>query len=165
MASLVGDEDFNVSTEAVIALGKIGPAAANAVPVLLAALQKENCPNAHAIIFALGRIGPKAVRAAPMLQKALSGKDNSLAVVAAWALTQIQPGSATTAKAVPVLVAGLSDSLPETRKAAAQALGNLGAQARTALSALQKAAKEDDSQAVREAAAGALQSIGGGPAK
>ena len=55
-------------------------------------------------------------------------------------------------------MAGLSDSLPETRKAAAEALGDLGPLARDAIPALQKATK-DDSKAVREAAAKALESI------
>jgi HEAT repeat protein len=163
LAALASDEDFNVSTEAVLALGKIGPAAAGAVPTLVAALEKEKCPNAAAITFALGKIGPKAAAAAPALQKAMAGKDQTLSVVAAWALTQIEPQS--TAKAIPLLVSGLSDALPETRKAAAQALGSLGAQARTALPALQKAAKDDDSEAVREAAASAVQAIGAGAAK
>ena len=82
-----------------------------------------------------------------------------MAVISAWSFTQIQPHSAkTAAKAIPVLVAGLSDSLPETRKAAAEALGDLGPLARDAIPALQKAAK-DDSKSVREAAAKALELI------
>jgi HEAT repeat protein len=159
LAGLIADEDFNVSTEAVLALAKIGPAAGSAVPALMAALQKENCPNAHAIIFALGKIGPQAAAAEPVLLKEMNGKDGSLAIISAWSYTQIQPRSAkTAAKAIPVLVSGLSDSLPETRKAAAEALGDLGPLAREAIPALQKAAK-DDSKAVREAAAKALESI------
>ncbi|MGA2796097.1 MAG: HEAT repeat domain-containing protein [Thermoguttaceae bacterium] len=159
LAGLVADEDFNVSTEAVLALAKIGPAAASAVPALMAALQKEHCPNAHAIIYALGKIGPKAAAAEPLLLKDMNDKDSPLAVISAWSFTQIQPRSAkTAAKAVPVLVAGLSDSLPETRKAAAEALGDLGPLARDAIPALQKAAN-DDSKSVRDAAAKALESI------
>jgi HEAT repeat protein len=165
LAKLVADENVNLSTEAVIALAKIGPAAKNAVPALSAALQKENCPNAHAIIYALGKIGPQAAAAEPMLLKAIGSKDSSLAVIAAWAITQIQPRSAqTAAKVVPVLVTGLSDSLPESRKAAAEALGDLGPLARQAIPALQKATK-DDVKAVREAAEKSLQSIGGQRAK
>ncbi len=166
LSQQVADEDFNVSTEAVLALAKIGPAAGGAVPALLAALQKENCLNAHAIIYALGKIGPKAAAAEPVLLKEMNCKDCSLAVISAWTFTQIQPRSAkTAAKAIPVLIPGLSDSLPETRKAAAEALGDLGPLAREAVPALQKAAKEDDSKAVREAAAKALQSIGAGTAR
>jgi HEAT repeat protein len=165
LAKLVGDEDVNLSTEAVLALSKIGPAAKGAVPALSAALQKEKCPNAHAIIYALGKIGPSSASAEPLLQKALGSKDSSLAVVAAWAITQIEPRSAqTAAKVVPVLVTGLSDSLPESRKAAAEALGDLGPLARQALPALQKATK-DDAKSVREAAEKALQSVSGQKAK
>jgi HEAT repeat protein len=161
LAQQVADDDFNVSTEAVLALAKIGPAAGSAVPALMTALQKPNCSNAHAIIYALGKIGPKAAVAEPILLKDMNGKDASLAVVSAWAYTQIQPRTAKiAATVVPVLAAGLSDSLPETRKAAAEALGELGPMAREAIPALQKADK-DDNRAVRDAAAKALQSISG----
>jgi HEAT repeat protein len=68
------------------------------------------------------------------------------------------------AKSIPilvpkVLVPGLSDSLPETRRAAAEALGELGPLARDAIPALQKTAKDDNSKAVRDSAAKALESI------
>jgi HEAT repeat protein len=159
LAKLVGDENVNLSTEAALALAKIGPAAAKAVPALLAALQKENCPNAHALIYALGEIGRPAAAAEPMIIKAMNSKDGSLAVIGAWAFMQIQPQSAqTAAKAIPVLVAGLSNSLPETRKAAAEALGDLGPLAHEAVPALQKTTQDGD-KAVREAAAKALKSI------
>ncbi len=169
LAALVADEDFNVSTEAVLALAKIGPDAASTVPALIAALQKEKCPNAHAIIYALGKIGPKAAAAQPLLLKAMNGTDKSLSVVAAWAFMHLQPNPAQAAKSLPalvpgLLVPGLSDSLPEIRKAAAEALGELGPMAGQAIPALQKAAKEDDSPAVRDAAAKALRSISAGPA-
>jgi HEAT repeat protein len=159
LAKLVADDDVNLATEAVLALGKMGPAAKSAVPALCAALQKEGT-NAHAIVLALGDIGPDAAAAEPLLLKAMSSKNGSLAVIAASAYTQIQPGSATAAaKAVPVLVTGLSDSLLETREAAAESLGELGPLARAAVPALQKATK-DEAKAVREAAAKALKSIG-----
>ena len=143
LAKLAADEDLNVATEAILALGKIGPAAKSAVPALCAALQKEGT-NAHAIVLALGDIGPDAAAAEPLLLKAMASKDDSLAVTAASAYTEIQPRSAkAAAKAIPVLVAGLSDSLPETRKAAAESLGELGPLAREAAPALQKATKDD----------------------
>ncbi len=159
LAKLVADDDLNVATEAALALGKIGPGAKSAVPALCAALQKEGT-NAHAIILALGDIGPDAVAADPLIIKAIGSKDGSLAVTAAAALTEIHPGSAQAAgKAIPVLVACLTDSLPETREAAAEALGDLGPLARSSAPALQKAA-QDDVKAVRAAAAKALQQIG-----
>ena len=158
LAKLVADEDVNVATEAALALAKIGPAAKNAVPALCAALQKEGT-NAHAIVLALGNIGPAAAAAEPLLLKAMDSKNRSLAVTAAAAFMQTEARSAkAAAKAVPVLVAGLSDALPETRKAAAESLGDLGPLAREAVPALQKAAK-DDAKAVREAAAKALKAV------
>lgn len=162
LAKLVADEDMNLATEAALALGRIGPAAKAAVPALCAALQKEGT-NAHAIILALGDIGPDAATAEPLLVKAMGSKDASLAITAASALTQIQPRSAkAAARAVPVLVAGLTDSLSETRQAAAEALGELGPLARDAVPALQKATTDPD-KAVRDAAAKALKSIGQKP--
>lgn len=159
LAKLVTDDDMNVATEAALALGKIGPAAKDAVPALCAALQKEGT-NAHALIVALGDIGPDAAAAEPLLLKAMGSKHGSLAVIAASAFTEIQPGSATAAaKAIPVLVAGLGDALPETRKTAAEALAELGPLAREAVPALQKAA-QDANQGVCKAAARALQAIG-----
>jgi HEAT repeat protein len=161
LAKLVADKDVNLATEAVLALGKIGPAAKGAVPALCAALQVKGEKNAHAIILALGDIGPSAAAAEPLVLKAMRSKDKSLAVIAARTFTQIQPPSSSSqaaAKAVPVLVACLGDSLPETRKAAAESLAALGPLARKAIPALEQARK-DDVKAVREAAARALKSI------
>ncbi|OHB85184.1 MAG: hypothetical protein A2V98_20435 [Planctomycetes bacterium RBG_16_64_12] len=161
LAKLVADENLHVATEAILALGKIGPAAKSAVPALCAAFEKEGEKNTHAIIFALGNIGPQAAAAEPMVLKAMESKDKALAVIAARTLMEIQPPSASSqaaAKAVPVLVSGLGDSLPETRKAAAESLAALGPLARKAVPALEKATK-DDVKAVREAAAKALKSI------
>jgi HEAT repeat protein len=157
LAKLVGDKDDNLATEAVLALGKIGPDAKPAVPELTKALDRADCPNAHAIIYTLGRIGPNAASAEPLLLKAMKSKDASLSVVAAWALTKID-AHADKAETISVFIAGLSDSLPETRKAAAEALGDLGPAARDAVSALKKASG-DESKPVREAAAKALEAV------
>ena len=161
LAKLVADEDVNLATEAILALGKIGPAAKGAVPALCEALQRGGEINTHAIIVTLGNIGPAAAVAKPMVLKAMQSEDKALAVVAASTLTQIEPPSSLSqaaAKAVPVLAAGLGDSLPETRKAAAEGLAALGPLARAAVPALQKATN-DNVKAVREAAAKALKSI------
>jgi HEAT repeat protein len=161
LAKLVADEDVNLATEAVLALGKIGPTAKDAVPALCEALQRDGEINAHAIIVTLGNIGPAAAVAKPMVLKAMQSEDKALAVVAASTLTQIEPPSSLSqaaAKAVPVLMAGLGDSLPETRKAAAESLAALGPLARDAVPALQKTTN-DHVKAVREAAAKALKSI------
>lgn len=160
LAGLLADEDVHLATEAALALGKIGPAAKSAVPALCAVLEHDDEKNSHSLILALGKIGPDAAEALPLVLKAMESEDKALAVLAAWTLVRIQPASSKepAAKAVPVLIAGLEDPLPETRKTAAETLGSLGALAREAVPALEKA-KEDDVEAVREAAAEALEAI------
>jgi HEAT repeat protein len=159
LAKLINEQDKHLATETVIAIGKIGPDAKSAVPALTKALGQQNCPNAHAIIYTLGRIGPNAVAAEPLLINALKGKDRSLIVVAAWALAKIDPGAIKRNNVVAFLVYCLTDSLPETRKAAAEGLADLGPTARDAAPALKKALG-DESKDVREAVAKALQKIG-----
>jgi HEAT repeat protein len=160
LTALIGDKSPRTSSEAVIALGKIGPAAKAAVPALVKAFENGEGSNDHAIAFALGQIGPDAAAAEQVLAGALKSSDSQLSLVCAWALTQIKPGSAElAAKTVPVLTAGLALPLPQSRVAAAEALGKLGPLAKSAQPALEKAAS-DENQQVREAAAAALKLIG-----
>ena len=127
LAKLIDDKNPRVSEEAVLALAKIGPGAKAAVPALIKAFQGGEGPNDHGIAFALGKIGPDAAAAEAALTAALGSSDGSLAVVSAWALGQIHPASAElAAKTVPVLTAGLTAAMPQTRQAAAEALGSLG---------------------------------------
>lgn len=159
LAKLVADGDSRVALEATLALAKIGPDAKAAVPALAAALQQKDNPNAHAICYALGQIGPSAVAAEPSLLEAMKSQDRSLAVLSAWALIQIHPPSQRiAARALPILIAGLEDSLPQSRQAAAEALGSLGPLAKEAVAALQKASA-DSEPSVRQAAAEALKLI------
>ena len=159
LAKLIADPSPHVSSEAVLALAKIGPAAKAAVPALIQAFQKDDSDD-HAIAYALGRIGPEATAATPALTGGLRGSDQSLAIVSAWALGQIHPASAETAAAtLPVLTAGLAAPLAESRQAAAHALADLGPLASRPQAALQKAASDKDEN-VRQAAAEALKAIG-----
>jgi HEAT repeat protein len=158
LAKFIDDQDEQLATETVLALGKIGPNAKAAVPALIKSLEQENCPNSHAILYTLGRIGPNAVAAEPLVVRAMKSKDGSLAVVGAWAFTKIGPRTAKPAAAVPVLIACLSDSLPETRKAAAEGLADMGPAGRDAAPTLKKALS-DESKPVREAAAKALKAV------
>ena len=167
LAGLIDDKDPRVSSEAVLALAKIGPGAKAAVPALLKSLLKsyENGEgsNDHAIVYALGRIGPDAATAVPVLTEALKSDNAALAEVSAWALGQIRPASADiAAKTVPILIADLAAPLAPSRQAAAEALGNLGPLAKDALPALEKAAGDQDEN-VRHAVAEAVKLIGSAP--
>jgi HEAT repeat protein len=164
LAKLAGEADVRPATEAALALAKIGPAAKAAVPTLSAALRSDS-PNAHAIVYALGKIGPAATAAEPALVESMKSQDRSLAVLSACALTQLRPASPqVAARVVPTLVAGLEDTLPQSRQAAAEALGSLGPLAKEALPALEKASR-DQEPAVRDAATTALRSVRGGATK
>ncbi len=159
LAKLIADKNPRVSEEAVLALAKIGPAAKAAVPALTKAFQGGQGSDDYAIAYALGKIGPDAAAAAAALTAALGSSDSSLAVACAWALGQIQPASAeVAAKTVPVLIAGLGAPLPQSRQAAAEALGSLGPLAADAAPALEKA-RSDPDENVQRAVAAALKSI------
>jgi HEAT repeat protein len=163
LAGLIDDNRPRVSAEAVLALAKIGPGAKAAVPALLKSFQKGDDANNHAIAYALGKIGPDAAAAQPALEAALKGGDDSLALVSAWALGKINPGSADVAgRTIPVLIVGLTAPLPQSRQAAAEALGNLGPLAKEAVPALEKAGGDPDAN-VSKAVAEALKSIGAKP--
>jgi HEAT repeat protein len=81
------DADPTVSWAALDALGQIGPAAATAVPTLVAAL--DDAGTRGAAIDALGQIGAKARAAAPALDKILAAGDASARWAAACALVRI----------------------------------------------------------------------------
>jgi HEAT repeat protein len=159
LAKVAASQDARAASEAALALAKIGPAAKAAVPQLSAALAKPDCACPHAIAYALGSIGADAAAAEPALLATLKSDDRSLAVMGAWALTKVKPADAV-AKAVPVLIAGLGDAHPQTRRVAAEALGELGPQAKSAAAALEKASADQD-PAVRAAAAEALRAVRG----
>ncbi len=158
LAKLITDKDERVAQEAALSLARIGPAAKEAVPTLIQALQRPKNQNVYAIAYALGSIGSDAASAEPVLSDLLKGSDRKLALVSAWALVQIRPADEVAEKTVPVLTAGLSADLPLARRGAAEALGRLGALAKDALPALQKATNDKDAT-VREAVAKAIQSI------
>jgi HEAT repeat protein len=173
LAKLLGDADPKVSSEAALAIAKIGAPAGAAVPALIKAIEKaiagagekpleqQEDTTSCAAAYALGRIGPAAAGAAVDLRKATASRDAALNLVSAWALAQIEPGSAqSAAKTLPILIAGLAQSVPKYRQAAAESLGNLGPLAKDALAELQKAAKDDPDQAVRQTAVQALEKIG-----
>jgi len=65
----LADEDKFVRRHSVIALGKLGPAAATAVPKLAALLRSEDPVLAEHACWALGMIGAGARKALPLLRR------------------------------------------------------------------------------------------------
>jgi HEAT repeat protein len=133
-----------------LTLGNIGPDAAPAILVLLAAVKDK---NRHDASRALGRIGPRAV---PALLEALESSDWQVRWGATLALSKTH---ADPDILVPVFVQLLNDKDGVVRQAAAGGLGELGAAAQEGVPALIAALKDRERYAAREAI-DALGSIG-----
>jgi HEAT repeat protein len=145
-----------VRSEAVMALGEMGPAARTAIPALLATLEDDELRLLEPLVaVTLGNVGESAV---PALQKALAGKKVPQKRAAAFALAQIGPKAA---DAVPALTETLNDGEAEVRALAAKALGKVGPAAKGSVPKLE-AALQDREVRVRVGAALALLQAGGG---
>lgn len=83
------DEELVVRRSAALALGKMGPAAVDAVPVLIRALGDESWKMRWDAANALGAIGPGAVEAVPALIRALGDEEVYVRMAAAHALRDI----------------------------------------------------------------------------
>ena len=179
LARALSHRDATVRKGAARALGLLGRWARPAIPFLIAALSDTDLFFSRLAAWALGMIGAPAVAA---LVGALGHADKYVQREAAWALGQIGPDAAA---AVPKLTAilkfssGNSSADPfkkipaqeETeiiflhptpdamlRTYAAQALGKIGVQARSAYPAL-RAALADPDYHVAQAAAEALKQL------
>ncbi len=123
---------------AVESLGRIGLAAEEAVPDIIAALHDENDAVRLHAVKALGEIGPVAV---PSLIPALNHQDQAVRCGAADALGSIGPRAK---EAVPALVNLLSDQDYTITRHAASALGLIGPD----VSALTEVARRGDNHAI-----------------
>jgi HEAT repeat protein len=151
----VADRDITVRLASVLALGEIGPEAKDAVPTLSAALRANDQPQfvLQAIVGALTKMGESGGR---VLIAATKERNPALRRLAVGALGQVRPLPRGT---VSTLTTALGDIDPEVRAAAAGALGVIGPDAKAALPALNKRAKQDTSEAVRKAASTAITAI------
>jgi HEAT repeat protein len=104
-------------------LGRIGPAAVDAVPALAHELTSEHAHVRQAAAEALGQIGPAAEPAVPGLVQLLTDRLPASRQAAAVALSRV--GRADPA-AIPPLIQLLPDRADEVREAAVEALARIG---------------------------------------
>lgn len=155
---LHSDFGSEAPSSAAAALGRIGPAAAPAVPLLVRSIEDHYDENLRAeVAEALGLIGPTAKEALPTLVWATGYDQPPLVQLrAAQALVRLDaPG----AKWLARLAAFMDDPDPAIRRQAVRALQELGPAARPAAKALEKARK-DRHEAVADEAAWTLEIIG-----
>ncbi len=180
LLKMLDNDDAITRVNAAVALWKIDRHP-KAVPALLEMLRRNDRSQAYAAAVALGQMEQEADRVAPALIEALHARDADVRRAAARSLGQLGKAafpSLGKAKAlddpddearrqviealswmgpdaVRALTAALKDESPAVRRAAARALGNLGAAAQSARSALEAAAS-DPQEDVRAAAGKAL---------
>jgi len=185
LARRLADRDASVRKGAARALGLLGHLARPAIPFLIRALGDTDLLFCRMAAWALGQIGPAAVDA---LIAALNHHDKYVRRESAWALGQIGPeAAAAVPKLIAILKADLEESsgleesseprLPKIqahqdtevvyfhpisdttlRANAAQALGQMGGKAMSAIPVL-TAALADPSDKVAQAAAVAIDQL------
>jgi HEAT repeat protein len=154
-ALIAAAESADAATKAEInfALAAIGPEAAPATDMLTKALGSSDASDRESALYALRKIGPGANEAIDALRRKMQSGDSFEAIAAAWALSRIDSSDPKLAAAVvDKLTKALSSDDEQIRLESVQALADMGAAAKSAHPALQKAAREDSSEAVRDTA-------------
>jgi len=161
------DSDDKVRQSAIGALGDIGPAAASAVPTLIAVLStplaepptgkidwKRAASSRSAAAAARGNLGPVAKEAVPALSAAL--KDENVPV-RRWSATSLGEMGHEGRPAIPALLAALGDSDLQVRRYAIQSLMKIGPSA-DCVPQLSSCLHDEDAT-VRETAAALVKSL------
>jgi hypothetical protein len=146
---------ITVCDEAGKALGNLGPKAVNMV--ITRWKNSKDKKKTWALMEAVATMGPAAKPAVPMYEKQLTdGIDQWFTALAARCLGKIGPP----AKGAAEELAGVlkNHSYPDARKAAAEALGRIGAKEPQVLAALEKAT-QDSETGVSQAAKTALKTL------
>jgi HEAT repeat protein len=147
------DDDAKVRLRAVVHLG-LGPFNKAAVPALRKALRDENRTVRLAAIGALGEIGSEAREAADDLGVRLKEEDPEAGMKICAALANLGP------PVTPVLLEALKDDNREVQRAAVNALGEIGPDAKEAIPALAAILRDSDRQSPQHEARDALIAIG-----
>ncbi len=151
------DKDAAVRKEAVEALGKIGPEAHIAVPVLVKTLEDDSSAVREGAIQALGSIGPKAKAALPALVRAIQDKHPPYRNFAIQAIGLIGPEDELI---MPALVKTLlAEDKEGTHYHALEALRRIGPKGKAGIPLLREGLKAED-VATREAAVKGLGFMG-----
>ena len=154
-------EDEDVALRAGILLGEMGSGAASAAPELRAALRDRSRRQRSAYAHALGLIGAEAGEGVPLLMQVLREPEGSDSFLYCRTAQGLAGFGAPAKPAIPQLIGLLKHPVPDTRSAAALALGKLGPESKVAIPELSAMAKGDDSPA--EAAREALKKLGVSP--
>lgn len=161
MAAYNDEQDPQVRTDILFALGEIGPKAKGAIDVAIEGCSDEDQGVRYASFYLLGRVGPEAMRGKDALKAHLDDQDDYYAATAAWALARIDEDDPdVVAKGIPLFVKALKSPEPFVRHEAADSLAELGSLAKPALPDLERAA-QDKNQSVAEAAKAAIKKISG----
>jgi HEAT repeat protein len=139
------------------ALGELGVAAKDAVPMLTEVLSDDEFFVREGAAEALGSMGHWASTSVPALLAALRGPELTLRDRALDALASIDQKALVT-DGVPLLIAEMHHGTPAGRIQATRAVGRIGPEAKAAVPALVDALK-DPSAKVRECAREALTKI------
>lgn len=154
-AQTLASPELHVRLGSALALGRLGPDAKDAVPLLIQAIEDKNEQVCAAAALALAQIGPDAGSAVDALRKSLSRVNGEARLNVGWALWRIRQDP----WGPQVLAQTLEYPDPNIRRDSAALLGHIGAGAKEAVPAL-TTVLADKTTAVRAAAAMALGQIG-----
>jgi HEAT repeat protein len=141
--------------EVVRALESVGIRDAKTVRALVPLLQTGDALLTVAAADAIGRAGELGALAAPALRPLLQSRDSEVRLAAAVALGRVVGGD----EPVHVLLELIADTDGEVRLGAVLGLEELGSRANKAIPSLRAVAERDRDEAVRSAAAAAIQTI------
>ena len=137
------DKDIGARSRAAGALGRIGPAAKDAVPALIEALKAKKDPKYFFVVrasaaFALGEIRPATKGTVRALAEALKDAGSSVGSKVTAALGKIGPNAK---EAVPALIARLDGGKSKSRSVRLESISALSKIGPVAIPALLEASK------------------------